>query len=386
MEYQHASTERLDRLLKYLEYTPDNLNLLIDAITVTLELKHPETERLITQALQYHPDAAEINAHAGLFHLQRFEYEQAQKHLQCAIDCGISAEAVTYNLAYSHYQLRNFDTALATLTTLEPTNDLHKERAILTARCKYNIGELQDAAEILKQFLVIAESDQDAEGLLALILYDDDQQTESIYYANKSLSHSKPCFDGLLARASVAIISNDFNHAYADFKKAVNINPHSGRALSGLAQIDFYNFQFDLALENLQRAVEFMPDHIGTWHLLGWTQLMKNDFQAALGSFEKSYELDRSFGETHGCLASAHALIGDKAKAEKHIKLAEKLGPNSFGYIYAKMVLLNQSSRQQDALALFEQAKATHYPSLGTTPFALVESRLKELSTNHPQN
>ena len=124
-----------------------------------------------------------------------------------------------------------------------------------------------------------------------------------------------------------------------------------------------------------------MPNHIGTWHLLAWTHLMKNNIDQAKDAFDKAYDLDRNFGETHGGLASIYALQGNKELAEKHIKIANRLDPLGFSSIYAQMVLLNLDGRPQEAQNLFEKVKNTEHEVLGTTPNKLIETRLAELAS-----
>jgi tetratricopeptide (TPR) repeat protein len=376
-----SAAERLKQLLKYLEFTPNNANLLSDVVTTAIEAKDTDAAKAaLGNALAQQPVSAELLAHAGLMYLQLNEHTAAYEALRQAVENGVEDISVTYNLAYSQYQLRDFAGAMKTLAPVLTSDELPKEVAMLSARCKHNTDSLESGIEQLESFLAQRGHDADVEGLLALLLCDNDQPDAALTHANRTLKTSPLNFDALIARAGANMTSRSYHSALSDFTKASSINPSSGRAWSGLAQVAFYNFEFDSALDHLQKAVRHMPDHIGTWHLLGWTWLMKEDYSSALEAFEESYKLDRNFGETHGALASVYALAGQADKAEKHIKLAKKLAPEGFSYLYASMVMLNKQNRQQEAQALFEKVKTTHYAALGTTPAHLVESRLKELA------
>jgi Flp pilus assembly protein TadD len=126
-----------------------------------------------------------------------------------------------------------------------------------------------------------------------------------------------------------------------------------------------------------------MPEHIGTWHILAWTYISLEDYPQALATFEKSYQLDRTFGETHGGLAVAHALLGDSQKADRHIKLAEKIAPDSFSVIYAKMVRLTQQGKTKEANALLEHTKDTQYDIFETLPRTLIDNRMNALKNTN---
>lgn len=219
-------------------------------------------------------------------------------------------------------------------------------------------------------------------------MYSDAGNSEkALSLSNKVLSKDEFNLECLIARGSIYIENKNFNEAYADFKHAVDHHPSSGRAWSGLGQIDFYNFQVNDAVESLEHAVEFMPNHVGTWHLLAWAYLMRDDIDKAHDAFEQSYLLDRNFGETHGGLASIYALKGEKEKAQKHIKIADRLDKSGYSSTYAKLVLLNKDGKHEEAKEMFEKAKNTPNEKLGITPRVLIEQRLQELEEqNNPKS
>jgi len=84
-----------------------------------------------------------------------------------------------------------------------------------------------------------------------------------------------------------------------------------------------------------------MPNHIGTWHVLAWTQLLLADIDAAELSYNKAFELDRNFADSHGGLALIHALKGQTDFAEQSIKRALRLNPDCATAMYAKSILLH---------------------------------------------
>ncbi len=378
--------ESLKRFLKYLEYSSDNLNLLLDAIALSMELQDWETtEKLITSALEHHPDSPDVNAHAGFLNMRANQLEDAINYFDTAIQNGIEQPAVIYNLAYSQFLSRQFEEALKSLSLIQETPALAKELAMLSARCKHNTDQIDIAAQDLEEYLIKSE-DWEVKGLLSLLLTDLNRPEEAIIKADETLNQLPNNFDALLARGSSYSMLGQFEKAGKDYIKAAEVSPRSGRAWSGVAEIAFHDFEFDKAHEALESAINFMPDHIGTWHLLAWTHLMKNDLDQAENAFKKAYELDRSFGESHGGLATIYAMKGDIKNAEKHIKLARKLAPEGFSSIYAEMVLLNTSGQAEEAKKLFENAKDTPFESLGTTPRALIDKRIAELTQKYSED
>ena len=382
--------ETLTRYLKYLEFTPDNLNLLKDTMALSIHIQKWEiAEKLLEQALQHHPDSAEIHAHGGFIYLRKNELKKANKSFAYAVQEGLNDGAVIYNLAYSSFLLGEYEKSYEALLNLESEQTLTQESLILFARCLHHLDQLDLAIEKLEKRL--SESfDSQVAGLLALILCDDGQIDRAIDIANHSIENSTENstknFEAYLARASALSIKQKYSIAKHDFLKALELQPNSGRCLSGLGEICFHNYEFDSSINYFERAVETMKDHIGTWHMLAWNYLMLDRLDKAEEAFLNSFELDRSFGESHGGLAIIYATQGKEELASKHIRLAKRLAPEGFNAIYAEMAMLNAKGQKEEAQALFEKAKNTHYDQLGTTPKTLIDARLKELNFGQNNN
>jgi tetratricopeptide (TPR) repeat protein len=87
------------------------------------------------------------------------------------------------------------------------------------------------------------------------------------------------------------------------------------------------------------KAVAAMPQHIGTWHGLGWTQIVQGDLAAAHSSFNTALALDRNFAESHGGLAVVLALQSKREMAAEHAELALRLDRANLSGRYAQALL-----------------------------------------------
>lgn len=95
---------------------------------------------------------------------------------------------------------------------------------------------------------------------------------------------------------------------------------------------------FLVAQQHLQRAVQAMPEHVETWHALGWAHLMRGEAEAAAAAFRSALELDAQDADTHGALAVVLQLSGDHAKAHHHLQEAERLDAESVTAACARAV------------------------------------------------
>lgn len=368
---------RFMRLNRFLAQDPGNLGLRSQTIAAAFAAgAWNEAESLLREGLNQAPESAELHAHAGYLALRNQQYADAQLHFETAVANGLSLPQIRYNLAFAQFQQGLYQQALNSLNAIAAEEAMTHDMHLLLARCLHHLGQREAAIQVLQ---TLASDKPEAEGLLALLLHELDRQEDALAAANRALATDPNQLEALLARASTFIEQDQFAAARQDLEYATQVHPHCGRAWSGLAQLDFRDFNFDHAQHALEKAVAEMPNHIGTWHMLAWLCIMKGDVAQAKSAFQRSYEIDRNFGETHGGLAVIAALEGQPKLAEEYIKRAKRLNPNGFAANYANMLLLEQQGKAEEAKALFNRVMETTHPDLGTAPGLLVARRLEEL-------
>ncbi|WP_421567469.1 tetratricopeptide repeat protein [Stenotrophomonas sp. PD6] len=157
---------------------------------------------------------------------------------------------------------------------------------------------------------------------------------------------------------TLALWNKAWDDAQAMLERAVAHHANSGRALSGLGQCLMLRNDLPAARDVLERAVKAMPEHIGTWHALAWTQLLQGESTAAKASYEKAYALDRNFADTHGGLALVAVLNDHLDEAAASIERALRLDRNSITGRYACSLLLQKQGDTAGAEALLSQLLA----------------------------
>ena len=368
---------RFTRLNQFLSQDPSNLNLRSQVIAAAFAAgAWSEADALLQEGLSQAPDSPELHAHAGYLALRKQQYSDAQSHFETAVTNGLDLPQIRYNLAFAQFQLGLHQEALASLNAVAKQQDKSHDMQLLAARCLHHLDQREAAIDVIR---ALKSDSSEAEGLLALLLHELDRSEDALAAAHRALTTNPNQLEALLARSATFIEQEQFAAARQDLEHATQVHPHCGRAWSGLAQLDFREFNFDHAQAALEKAVQEMPNHIGTWHMLAWLHIMKDEVAQAKMAFQRSYEIDRNFGETHGGLAVIAALEGQQKLAEEHIKKAKRLNPNGFAAHYASMVLLEKQGKAEEAKALFTRVMETTNPDLGTAPGLLVARRLEEL-------
>jgi cytochrome c-type biogenesis protein CcmH/NrfG len=142
----------------------------------------------------------------------------------------------------------------------------------------------------------------------------------------------------LVARASVALARNQPEAAIAALRRALAAAPQDGRTLGTMGLALLRTQDLAGAQQHLEAALQALPTHIGSWHALGWTRLLRGDRGGAFAAFPAALALDCNFAESHGALGLLLVLAGDAEAAERHLLLADKLDPGNVTARFARAV------------------------------------------------
>lgn len=377
-----ARQDRLVRLLGFLSHDPSNPMLLADALNLAIENGDRDNgKRLLAHLDQHRIDDPHICALALHLALQAHDFSTAAVYGDKAVKGGVEHPAVIYNAAFAHFYSGEY-TATADLFARHGTAQDSAAALLLHARALHHQERTEEAEPLVAQALGQEPASLEARGLLALLRYENDDPGSALDLAREVLAERPDQLDALLACASAHFEQRNIDASRTTWQHTVQAHPQCGRAWSGLGQLEFNELQFDQAEAHLRKAVEFMPDHIGTWHLLAWIHILRNDSRAAREALLASYALDRNFGETHGALAVVDILDGLEEEGRFGIRRALKLNPDSLGARYAEMLLLQRAGKAGEATQLVQQVLAKTSPDGRNSGQVLFERWLREHQDN----
>lgn len=370
---------RLERLLSFLENDPENLAIYRDAIITALESDDMEHCRILLSHIAANGiQDSYILAHAAHLALRTNDIPMAVKFGEVAIADGIVDPSVMFNAAFAHFHYGNHARA-NDLITLNDGTKWPSDAALLKARCLHYLELHEEAEKLLLDTIQAHKGNADALGILALISHEIGKNDAAFKYADLALGINESQHEALLTFAELHIEQEDEEKAKHFLENTLRHHPESGRAWLGLGQLDFVKLDLDTAETHLKKAAELMPSHIGTWHMLAWTYILKDQPALARDMLNRSYEIDRSFADTHGALAVVDVMEGHDEQASIRIKKALRLSPDAMAARYAELLLLRKKGDDNGARALIERAMQNPPPG-GLTPLIqLVERRLKAL-------
>jgi Flp pilus assembly protein TadD len=347
--------ERLSQLRAFALQDPDNDRIVLDIVDELLArgmtVEAFETLEGVSGDWRERPD---FMWRIGRCALSSGRFADAVATLETLLSRGNDTVAIRHDLAFSLLCDRRLDAAEKVLAPVLPQSVAVPSVGILHARILQHRRQLDDAALIVQAIVNEHPEHAEAWGLLALVYVDLVQADAGKEAADTALRLQPGQPDALTALGTLALWARDAEGAYRSFADILAFQPEAGRALAGAGESFMLRGDIPAARAFLARAVERMPNHVGTWHALAWCELLEGDSAQARTCFEKAFELDRNFGETHGGFAVISALGGDYDEAHQWIKKALRLDPHSRNARYAQSVLWTAEGRGREAAAMVD--------------------------------
>ena len=255
---------------------------------------------------------------------------------------------------------------------------------VLRARCLLQLHRVPEALDVCRARLAAADNDAECRGLLALLLCDSGDFEGAAHHAQTALKEVPKQLEARLTLMRL-LQRTDPGEARAGYLEIVAAHPGCGRAWLALALLDLASEELEDAHRSVSEATRCQPDHIGTWHVLGWVHVLQRDAISAERAFLHALTLDRSFGETHGALAVVAAMQGRAAAARAAMRRAEKLDPYSMAARYAELLLCMAVDDLDGAQAVLEKALAFPARDSGVLYRDLIVQQLQLAKTRPDQ-
>jgi tetratricopeptide (TPR) repeat protein len=338
---------RLERLLGLLAREPGNLGLRKDVVREACKMDAWErVGEIAEEGACLYPDDTEMLVLSACVHMNGKRYAEAEKALAAAIALGFEPVEVRYHLAFARLMQRRHAQALEILKV--PLMSFELPRAlILRARCWHHLGRRDEAIKDCRAYLAHASMDAETNGLLAILLYEDNQHSPARRHADAALLRDPLQCEALLTLALIHADGDNDVLARHIFERLLAKHPVCGRGWLGLALLKLRHSQVEEAKRDVELATQYTPDDIATWQVLGWIEIMRGDVTAAQRAFETAHTIDRNFAETHGGLAVVAALQGHEDQARLSVKRALRLDPEALSSRYAEVLLFHRSAGGQ---------------------------------------
>lgn len=361
---EHAAaiaSDRLTRLLSFIESDPTNITLLGDAAACAFDAQQFERcDELLArqQALGAMPPTS-MNLR-GLCAMARGKFDDALA-VFAALPDNESNPVIRYNKTYAHAMLGHFDDTLALLT--DDVLAAVPQGSALRMRSLHHQGSLAEAIEVGKRYADHPEAGIEVCGLLAAALFDAGDLDSAQHFA--SLAKRSP--DGLAISGLLALGESRVCDARALFSEALDTQPENSRARLGAGLVLLEQHRFEQAAQQIDAAAQSFSTHAGSWIAAGWAHLLNGDLVQARARFERAGLIDRGFSEAPGALAIVALKEGRLDDARAQTKIALRLDPRCLSAALAQSLLNASAGNQAAADAILDAALNQPIDSQGNT-------------------
>ncbi|MCB9771760.1 MAG: tetratricopeptide repeat protein [Candidatus Omnitrophica bacterium] len=146
--------------------------------------------------------------------------------------------------------------------------------------------------------------------------------------------------------------------AFADFNKAVEVDPDYAEGYNSRGQMLGMSGKLDEALQDFLKTLELKPNFDETYNNIGIIYAMKNDMPQAASYFQKALAMDPQNAEALYNLGNFHFLNGEYDQSFQFFQRHLMINPNSAGGYNKRGMILGMRKQYDLALADFNRSLA----------------------------
>ncbi|WP_284620582.1 tetratricopeptide repeat protein [Aquabacterium humicola] len=368
MSVEPDLSQAIQRRERWLALEPDNAFLRVDLGDLYHQAgRFGDAMRCLDQVLNDEPDHAVALGRKASVLLSQHRFEEAEAVLRPLIDHATPDPALLHNLGLSLAMQQRWDEARHCFADASGRGLVHAANFRRWIEALRHLGRMNEAIEVAHQWVQSAKTEVDAQGsrgCLARLHFDDGDAQTAGRIADSVLSAAPNDGEAHAIAGFAAVERQEVERARAHFNASLQRRPDDALAWQGIGLLHLYAQEHEQAREAFERVQRLDPGNLGNRVALGWVMLMTKDVAGAEKVFNEALLVNRTFGESHGGLASVRALQGNAAEAEHEIKVARKLDPAGFSADFAQAVLWGMAGRQQEAAQLvknlLERAPGRH--------------------------
>lgn len=333
--------DRLEGLIKLLASDADNKSLRGRCVSLALqECRYDAASKLVEEALARDPLDRQALFEQASIHLAQKQFDTASRLLAALTEDANVDPAVWQNLGLCHYALGDYAAAKPCLERVYERGAHSADLFRLLVSTLHHLGLVDEALVVAKTAAESGRANGALAGVLALLYLDAEEPAQAARWSARALALNPQSVDGLVVQGTLRTGAFDLPTARGLFMRALAAAPETARAWLGLSLVSLAENDFTQARDQIQTGLRYMPQHVGSWHVLAWIDLIQGKLDEAQVSFERSLDLDRNFAESHGGLAAIAALRGDRATADERIEIAERLDPTCLSAKFARSTLI----------------------------------------------
>lgn len=322
---------------------PANAEVLLDLALISLaEANLAEAKGWVELFLNENAKCSRSQHYLGVVYQHQGDTQRAEELYGEAIAIDESYIDASAELVRLYLGLGRNDEALSTLQRAIKISPENKELYKMLATVEVQRGNLDSALNAYRKVIQIDPAAVTAyyfAGMLSFDMGTSFEQTEEFAGIMKRRFPDHPATARL--NGILAFVKADLEHAATELRNSLKQMPDlSGYYFLGLTQYSLKNYE--LALNQFQKALDLDPEHLQSRVLLGMTLLQQHRIDDSIYQLSQVLLADDNLAIAHNVIGTAYLARNDFDAATKHFDRAITLDPH-LADPYVKKGLLNLS-------------------------------------------
>ncbi|HZU24894.1 MAG TPA: tetratricopeptide repeat protein [Bryobacteraceae bacterium] len=225
----------------------------------------------LTKATDLAPEDIRSHRELGLAYMMARQQVDAERELQKAEEIDPNDPATRYLLSQAYRAAGLKDRAEAEAARYAELTGSHStsDAPLTRARSLVEMGNLADAAEIVRRYLETNRNSADAHFLLGYIFFKQQDAKASLAEYTEGAKFRTPSAVNLEAVGGDYVLLHDYTDADKWFSKAVEWDPKNFQALYYLGRTKYNENRFQEAIDIFNRCLKLQPKNVKAADNLG---------------------------------------------------------------------------------------------------------------------
>jgi tetratricopeptide (TPR) repeat protein len=241
------------------------------------------------------------------------------------VACVSAAQSTDFERASALFQERRWEEAAAAFANVEKKQPSETDALLFEGKCLVNMVKLEEAGDVLQEYLKAHPRSDDADYLLAYVRFRQDRPKESLELMHAGALLKAPGPDDLKIGALDYVLLGNFGEAGRYLEEALRIAPNNLEARYHLGRVRYQQNRFDEAIASFRAVLELDPGNVRAQDNLGLCFEAKNHVDEALLAYQKAIELDqKSPAHSVQPYVDLGALLSKTNRAEEALTILRK--------------------------------------------------------------
>lgn len=268
---------------------PDNAGLIGMAWLFSRESKDDKAIKLYKEVLERSPYCVEAYNGLGDLYVKNEELELAQRFYQKSLQIKIRNPEAYYGMARIYEKRSQFNDAVGYYKTAVSFNGLNPYYKKALAICYLKNKDYKSSLDTLEPLFAKGFKDEEICNILACLYCNFGKNQEGKEFYDYALQLNPKSLDALTGLAEIYFKNENYDSAIQEYKKVLFIDSNNRAAHRGLGNIYKIKRSYDKALVEFGLLISSKNNDVESWNSIGWIYLRLKDYEKSMECYKNGF-------------------------------------------------------------------------------------------------